>query len=109
MYSLIFLFFPSFISIYIETKLLGKKYSVDSIISYFNYCLLNNLIIVLIFTIFFDQFYDILNKINKYGGVAVKYGVISIILGIVLGIIIAIIKNNVGFSAALSDLFIRKA
>ena len=97
MFSFIIVFFPSILSLYIEKYFLKEKYSIDSIFKYVIYCLLNNFIVIGIFTFIFNTNYDIWNSINLYPRMTLKYGVISIILAILLSVFSIIIKKNVGF------------
>lgn len=97
MYSFILVFFPSLLSLYIEKYFLKKQYSIESIFDYTIYCLLNNFIVVGIFTFIFNTNYDIWNSINLYPRMTLKYGIIAIILAILLSFLKVIIKKNVGF------------
>lgn len=97
MFNVICVFFPSLISICIEKYFLKEKYSIDTIINYAIYCLINNFIIVGIFTFLYNNNYDIWASINLYPRMTLKYGIFAIITATLLAFIKIIIKKNVGF------------
>lgn len=103
MFSFILLFFPSFLSVYLERKLLAVKCIVDLILSYFIYCVINNIVVVGIFSTFLNNYHMILKKINSFGGVTIKYGMLSLFISFIFGMLGVIIKKNVGYSIEIKD------
>ena len=97
MYNYICVFFPSVISIMLDKHFLKSKYSLDTLLYYIFYCLINNVIVLTIFALVFKTKYDIWNCINLYPLMTTKYCAIALFISVVISYINIIIKKNMDF------------
>ena len=97
MYALICILLPSLISIKLEQRLLKEnKNKLDLFINYGIYCLLNNLLTLIIMIFIFNVRYYFEEAITIYPAITVKYMIIGIVVSILLSFIKIIIAKNIG-------------
>lgn len=97
MYSIFCLLLPSLISLSIDEKLLNKNYKLkDVLTNYGIYCLINNVIVLIISVFIFNIKYNLEEQLVSFPGVTVKYALASIMVSVITSIVKVIIVKNIG-------------
>jgi hypothetical protein len=96
MYKIMCILLPSLISIKVDNMLSKKNFNnIDTLLNYGIYCLINNML-TMAFCVLILNIEDLIQNINIYAGVIVKYIAVSIIISIISSFIKVFVVKNVG-------------